>query len=394
MTCGALFLYYVGDIYSAFFVLNDLERNKIFMDTTVTPVTKRLRYLDAAKGWGILMVVFGHITMMGNPVDTWFASYKLAIFYIVSGYLLCMRQTFRRLDFKSYFVKQIKSMMVPYFGYSAIVILYNILLCLMKGRSGTHILHKFLEQLYATCTLRGISALWFLPSIFIGQILFFLIIKSPRWVRVISAVIVPVFVQYFVNLLPVLEESLSGARYKIVLFPILTVNKGLVAFWFIGAGYICYLLLSRVKKRNLRFLIGVVLFAADIYLSQINPGVNLNLLKVGIHPALFYFNGIIASIGTVLILEYLEKWWKMTFLNFCGKYSLVIMATHGTLGFKVLIINGWNAVYTLAEEPGLRYYLECTGTLLELMLLECGVIQIVENYFPVLMGKPRKKEEK
>ncbi len=364
------------------------------MGTTVTPVTKRLKYLDAAKGWGILMVVFGHITMMGNPVDTWFASYKLSIFYVVSGYLLCMRQTFWRLDFKSYVVKQIKSLMVPYFCYSAIVILYNILLCLMKGRTGEQIFHKFLEQLYATCSLRGISALWFLPSLFIGQVLFFVIVKSPKWTKVLSAVIAPVIVQYFVNLLPVLEDSLGSIRYKIVAFPILTVSKGLVAFWFIGAGYICYLLLSRLKNRNLRFLLGVVLFAADLYLSQINTGVNLNLLKIGIHPALFYFNGTIAPIGTVLILEYLEKWWKMTFLNFCGKYSLVIMATHGTLGFKVLIIKGWNAVYTLAEEPGLRYYLECTGTLLELMLLESGVIQIVEKYFPILMGKPRKKEEK
>ena len=36
--------------------------------------TERKKYLDAAKGWGILMVVFGHITKLGNPIDIWFGA--------------------------------------------------------------------------------------------------------------------------------------------------------------------------------------------------------------------------------------------------------------------------------------------------------------------------------
>ena len=52
--------------------------------------TERKKYLDAAKGWGILMVVFGHITKLGNPIDIWFGAYKLAVFYFVSGYQ-CVR---------------------------------------------------------------------------------------------------------------------------------------------------------------------------------------------------------------------------------------------------------------------------------------------------------------
>lgn len=76
---------------------------------------------------------------------------------------------------------------------------------------------------------------------------------------------------------------------------------------------------------------------------------------------MFYINGILGSMGTILVLEYLEKWWKMTYLEFAGKNSLIIMATHGTLGFKVLVIKGWKAIYTLSETAGPRYYLECTG---------------------------------
>ena len=84
----------------------------------------------------------------------------------------------------------------------------------------------------------------------------------------------------------------------------------------------------------------------------------------------------------------------MTYLEFAGKNSLIIMATHGTLGFKVLVIKGWKAIYTLSETAGPRYYLECTGILAELMLIECGVVSIINQYFPWLTGKFKEKKLK
>jgi fucose 4-O-acetylase-like acetyltransferase len=355
------------------------------METVVrTQERERKRYLDAAKGWGITLVVFGHITSLGNPVDTYISAYKLVIFYIVSGYLMCMRQSFRRYDLRGFFRKQAKSLLVPYFGYSIIVMAYQVAVGFMKGNTGNAIVKKLIEQLYTTLTFRGISALWFLPSLFLAQILFYLVMKSPLWVKIISGVI-PLLTSWYVSgLLPVLKAELGTVRYKIISFPILTVSKGILAFWFVGAGYICYLLLSRFKNREGRFILGLVMTVMTVLLSQYNKGVDVNLMGIGKVSFLFYFNGVIGSLGIILVLEYLEKWWKMRYLTFCGRNSLVIMATHGTLGFKVLLIKGWQAVYTLSETAGLRYYLECSGILMELMLLECGVIKVVKTYFPWL----------
>lgn len=165
------------------------------MEITATGVdNKRLWYLDAAKGWGICMVVFGHITKLGNPIDTWFSSYKLAIFFIVSGYLLCMRQTFAKYTWKSYTWKQVKCLLVPYFGYSFITMFYYICLGIWKGSDYVQIRHKFVQQLYGTMTLRGISALWFLPSLFIRQILFMVVLRLPKWLKVICAIVALVIV--------------------------------------------------------------------------------------------------------------------------------------------------------------------------------------------------------
>lgn len=32
---------------------------------------RRIKYIDLCKGLGILMVTWGHITKLDNPVDTW-----------------------------------------------------------------------------------------------------------------------------------------------------------------------------------------------------------------------------------------------------------------------------------------------------------------------------------
>lgn len=357
----------------------------------VKTAAQRLKYLDGAKGWGICMVVFGHITALGNPVDVWFSSYKLTIFYIVSGYLLCMRQSFHKYSFKTYIGKQIEGLIIPYLGYSSIVLLYHICVGLLKGAESTAILNKFLEQLYATLSFRGISALWFLPSLFIGQVIFFLAIKAGKVLKIFIFLGSLAVAQGTTVLLPWLGDRYSGAKYKIISFPILTVSKGLTAILFIAIGYGGYLLIKKVTNRNYRFLLGILLFLGNIWLSQQNKGVDINLMRLGEHPALFYISGLAGSFGTILILEFLEKYWKMTFLNFCGKHSLIIMATHGTLGFKSVCIAGWKAMYTLTEEIGLRYYLESTGILLELMLMECGVVSIIDNYFPRLAGRRGKK---
>lgn len=211
---------------------------------------ERKKYLDAAKGWGITMVVFGHITSLGNPIDLWFAAYKIPIFFIVSGYLLCMRQSFRKMSASQYIWKHFKSLMIPYFGYSAIVMLYNMLVCLMKGTGRAQMYSKFVYQAYTTLSLRGISALWFLPALFFAQVIFILVMKAKsNLVRIASGILSVVITVYTSDtLLPMLKAMLTERQYKIVSFPILAVSKGILGFWFIGAGYLCFMLLAKSKR--------------------------------------------------------------------------------------------------------------------------------------------------
>ena len=203
--------------------------------------TERKKYLDAAKGWGILMVVFGHITKLGNPIDIWFGAYKLAVFYFVSGYLLAMRQSFRKMSTGEYIKKHAKSLLIPYLGYSAFVMLYNVIVGIMKWKSTTDIVKRFLLQAYMTFSFRGISALWFLPTLFFAQVLFIFVIKSRKEIKVLAAVSTAVFTWYAsVYFFPMLKQMYEGSTYKIISYPLLALSKGIVGFGFIGMGYLFY----------------------------------------------------------------------------------------------------------------------------------------------------------
>ena len=72
------------------------------------------------------------------------------------------------------------------------------------------------------------------------------------------------------------------------------------------------------------------------------------------------------------------------------------MATHGTLGFKGISLSMAGKQHMRLAEccRTSRYYVECTGILAELILLECGVIAVVKNCFPWLEGKPFRKADR
>ena len=95
---------------------------------------RRIKYIDLCKGLGILMVTWGHITKLGNPVDTWAASFKMAIFFVAAGYLIRYADSYRTQTLKGYAVKLLKSLMLPYVLFSILSIGFRFATMIMKHR--------------------------------------------------------------------------------------------------------------------------------------------------------------------------------------------------------------------------------------------------------------------
>lgn len=50
-----------------------------------------LGFVDAAKGLGMLAIIWGHMDYLWSTSSVWFSSFKIAVFYVVVGLLKAYR---------------------------------------------------------------------------------------------------------------------------------------------------------------------------------------------------------------------------------------------------------------------------------------------------------------
>lgn len=53
----------------------------------VKAIEKRLNWVDYIKGIGIILVVIGHTTSIGDIWKTWIYTFHMPLFFCISGYL-------------------------------------------------------------------------------------------------------------------------------------------------------------------------------------------------------------------------------------------------------------------------------------------------------------------
>ena len=129
----------------------------------VPKTAQRVQYLDAAKGIGMLLIMWGHLSQISEPVFTWFACPKIAVFYLASGILLDKKNTAEHISQdpekrKRQIKKRLLSLGVPYVVFSVLIMLFHAAVALLHHHA---LLTTLGTDLWDTVTLRGISTLWF-----------------------------------------------------------------------------------------------------------------------------------------------------------------------------------------------------------------------------------------
>jgi acyltransferase len=146
----------------------------------------RLNWVDALKGFGIMLVVFAHYKL---PValDTYIFSFHMPLFFFISGFLF---------NFVKYtgsaanFVKgRLRSLIIPYFVFAVFTCLFYFLLDELFSPGVVTI--KFFEVdifyivysiLYSQTTMISYNGpLWFLTCLFVTELLFFWLAKRYYW---------------------------------------------------------------------------------------------------------------------------------------------------------------------------------------------------------------------
>lgn len=346
---------------------------------------ERLNYLDSAKGFSILLVVLSHISnqfIVGiDPLAKWINSFDLPLFFIVSGFLISYKNENGQKYIDVVF-KKVRTIMYPYFTFSVIYLLFRLFIGIIKI--------KFpLQEMYGifidTISLWGISTLWFLPTLFITEIIFILIIKIKNSLKSIILILFLFAIgiilgMNFCNTTDNLSIYIQAySRFFII------ISRSMTALFFVGVGYyFCKLKLKHFDKidNNFKLLIGISLFIINILVSMEQIAVNLRIGLIENYP-LYIFTGIIGSIAIIILFEQLKI---ATIFSYLGRNSLIVMATH--LPFGVIAIARTLFLFAIPIIGGSNY-LYVFSICIIVICLELAIAKIINSYMPFLIKIPK-----
>lgn len=279
----------------------------------------RVELFDICKGILIIFVVLGHVMPENSGLHKWIYAWHIPGFFMVSGVLLKYTHYGER-SFNKVLFNGIHRLILPYFVYSG-------LLLLARWTASGFDISVLKWQIMDLCLFCGIGAMWFLPCLFIAQLIYWLFNCILKYVK-------------DENLSNVFMLLLASGSFVIpcVLrannFIVLVLLRSLVATFFLVIGTIVCHELIKFRNSNIwiQVIICIMLLVLSIFIF-VATGSNvaaLNILNFGRY-LLYIINAMLGCAMIFALCVCLEKTSCKTLKNivaFYGKESLVIMGTH------------------------------------------------------------------
>jgi acyltransferase len=326
-------------------------------------MTKRLDWIDQARGLSIFLVVYGHNFPINEP---YIYSFHVPLFFLISGMFHPKSIN------KALVKKRAKVILIPYFFWSISLYLFWLFIGRKFGKSSDldlSPLDNFIGVFYAQGGQDYMDwgiPMWFLPCIFLVFVFYGLIKKiSNKTIRYIVSI--GLFIIGF-----------SWIKITNIHLP-WSIDVAFVALLFYSIGNLLKKWVTNVSNKNaLLFMIG--LFVIHVISFYYNP------LKIDMYRStygneiLFLISGITGSLAYILFFKLVPVF---KFFTYLGKHTIILLATHIRmltliklvlyliLGITVFEFNEW-------QKFGL--------SILQIVLI-IPFIWVVNKYAPILDGK-------
>lgn len=175
---------------------------------------ERYLYVDLVKALAIFLMVFCH-TGITSPINVWVYAFHMPVFFILSGLFINPN----KYGIYEFVEKRIKQILVPYF-------LFALIYCFGHEslKDWTYILYASRDSLVIA---KSFSPLWFLPCLFVSNVLFFILARYISRLDVLGMVSLSISCLGFI-----LPKNLAGMGMPF------SVNVALVSVIFVYSGYI------------------------------------------------------------------------------------------------------------------------------------------------------------
>ncbi len=346
---------------------------------------KRIKFIDISRGFAILFIVLGHTIVHSEHCGMLYKfiySFNVILFFIISGYLFKIKSNEKFLDF---FKKKFLRMMLPYFIWEILFLIPYFLFAVdinnSLGNNGSFsILQIFLNIIIGNgnnSALKQNTSLWFLPALFMMEIVYYLIIKVLEKYNSKKCDIILFIILFFVGLSSSCIENNFIWGLKTVL------NIGI--FFYIG-----YLL----KKYNM-------ISNNSIIMNWYSIIILLLLGLVG-----FYFNGIVGYIDyiygnyflmfmsgfsisvLIIIISYRIK--TSNILEYIGKNTMTILIFH-----KLIIVLFQSKLGKISEMLLMSNFiveiLIAIAIAIISIIFSLGIGKGIRMLAPILIGENKEK---
>ncbi len=344
----------------------------------------RIGYLDMAKGIGMLLVVIGHAEYVSAPIRQYIVSFHMPLFFLISGMLIWYKDEEHR-EWPELISKKICGLMVPYAIFSLLYFVIESSRLLIKGLEGWG---NIFRSLYQSVVLQGVSALWFLPALFLGELIFIWIRKNSNHTQTLWCLAALFISIYFINI--DVQAFFLARSDKLVLSLLYDIISMLIRSFFcaglVGLGYYAgSILLKRQFPIVAEAAVGVVLMIVVGFVAGLNSGTDLRGMNLG-NLGWFLLCGVTGALGVIILCRVLSelplKPLHRLFAYF-GRNSLLIMATH--IDFRILYVS--IKVAEVINAVINNNVIFCILIVLFVFLAEIVVIEFVNRVLPMIFKK-------
>lgn len=315
---------------------------------------KRLDYLDYVKGFGILLVILGHIYTADNYIKIWIYSFHMPLFFIISG-LLIKHTNLKERNIKNIISSKFKSLIIPYVYFE----LLAIFMWMIQNEFTLSALRwNLIDSILMYCRA---GATWFLPCLFVSEIIFIFMIKNIKSHKIKLLFLI------FLFLIPFIIKTEN--HYIIIIFRCFT------AIGYISFGYYMH---EYIVNKDLSYNILFILSLGNIILGELNGCIDLWSLNFK-NPILYIGSSIL---GTLFVIFAFKKINQNQFLKYFGVNTVIIMST------QQVILDSINK-YTGQQKYG---YIIGIVIFIITILIEIPIIEVINRYMPFMLGKFKKKQ--
>ncbi len=337
---------------------NQIEKNR----------NSRLDWIDVAKGYGMLFVIWAHLPNEG--LNTWIYSFHMPLFFFLSGYVFSMKY-----EFRVFAKRKVKSMVIPYFCLGIPMFLFQSVRYYIEG---TLSFEKCIEFLVDLIAQNRFQTLWYMACLFWLNLLFYGLvkwIKSEQILGVVSFVLAGIGIFYY---------SIGGPS----LF--WNMDACLTAMPFFFAGYSYKMHREKVdsiflgKRKWICFLGAVIINVSCYYLTWEISGCGLEMFYCQYGSPVFTYVSAFAGIIWVVIVSHQ---WTIRWVRYIGENSMLYYAWHQLMMIPIAKVILWSLGFSEWGSVGymILYKLACTIMILG-MTTVCNEV-IKRSKMGFMLGK-------